>query len=30
MPTHKPTPPKGQSPIKERPTPVQFSDWASI
>lgn len=30
MPTHKPKPAKGQSPAKELPTPVRFSDWASI
>lgn len=30
MPTHKPKPAKGQTPKKELPTPVRFSDWASI
>ncbi len=30
MPIKKPMPAKGQTPAKERPTPVRFSDWASI
>lgn len=30
MPSPKPTPAKGQNPVKEHPVPVRFSDWASI
>lgn len=30
MPVERPKPPKGAKPQKERPTPVRFSDWASI
>lgn len=30
MPIQKPVPVKSQTPTKERPTPVRFSDWASI